>query len=96
MPGPIPRPANMRDVLYNYNWRVGYQCIPIAAVIFIGGMVWVNYKRNRYDRYFEKMRDPAYVEFVREKTALTPEKYVALISRLKGEMAEVRAKYGRE
>lgn len=96
MPGPLSRPPNMRDMLFHYNWRIGYQCIPIAVVTLVVGAYWAKYKRDRYDRFFEQWRDPAHVAFIREKTSLSPEKYVAMISRLKGEMAEVRAKYGRD
>jgi len=96
MPGPISRPAKMRDMLYNNNWRIGYKCIPITAVILVGGAFWVNYKRNRYDRFFEKMRDPEYINMLKENAAITPEKYHALLERLQDEMVEVRRKHGFE
>jgi len=93
MPGPIPRPRDMRDNLHRYNWRLGYGTIAIAGAVLSLGAVWVIYKRNRYDRFFEKVRDPEYKRWILEHTALTPDKYSALIKRLQGEMAEVREKY---
>jgi len=90
MPGPIPRPKEMRDILYKQNWRTGLWCIPIAAVTWIIGGQWVLYKRRRYDQFFEKCTDPEFKRFVLDHTSLEPEKYSAFIKRMQAEMTEIK------
>jgi len=93
MPGKIPRPSQMRDALYLWNWKMGYAIAAMTVIVLPFGAAWVMYKRKRYDRFFEEHGTPEKRQWVADHTVLTPQKYAAFIERMQGEVAAIKEKY---
>jgi len=79
--------------LYLYNWKIAYMCVGVTVATWAVGYPWMMMKRKRYDRFFEKCRDPEHIKWVKEKTILEPGKYMAFLKQMQEDIAVIKEKY---